>query len=268
MAVGGYTSAFLFLTAKNHLPFLQNFTADSTIIGLTGSFFVLGFFSVLGGLVSAGAGYLLGLPSLRLRGDYLAIVTLGFGEIIRVCLLNIDAVGGAKGLIGIPKLTNLFSGSLIVALSFFVMWRLICTKLGRSQIAVREDELAAEAMGVHTTQAKVRGFVIGAFFAGIAGSLFAFNLCYLNPSIFDFKRSFEIIIMVVLGGIGSMTGSTIAAFLLTITQELLRPLQEITKIDFRMIIYSLILIILMLTRPNGLFGKKELRDFFKRPAKT
>ena len=128
-------------------------------------------------------------------------------------------------------------------------------------LAVREDEIAAEAMGVNTTQAKVRAFVVGAFFAGVAGALFAHYLRYLNPQTFDFNRSFEIIIMVVLGGMGSLTGSVLAAVFLTAIREALRSLQELTRIDFRMIIYSLMLILLMLTRPNGLLGTRELIDF-------
>ncbi len=135
-------------------------------------------------------------------------------------------------------------------------------------MAVREDEIAAEAMGVNTTKAKVRAFVIGSFFAGIAGSLFAHYLSYLNPQTFDFNRSFEIIIMVVLGGMGSITGSVVAAVFLTVLREALRPLQELTRLDFRMVIYALLLIVLMLTRPNGLFGTRELKDFFKKRGKA
>ena len=133
-------------------------------------------------------------------------------------------------------------------------------------MAVREDEIAAEAMGVPITQVKVRAFVIGAFFAGIAGGLFAHFIRYINPQTFDFNRSFEIIIMVVLGGMGSLTGSVIAAILLTVLREALRPLQEITHIDLRMIIYSLLLIILMLTRPRGIMGQREWTRWWRRAS--
>ena len=214
-----------------------------------------------GGLVASGAGYLVGLPSLRLKGDYLAIVTLGFGEIIRVILLNINAVGGARGMPNIPALSHFGWVYTFVVLVVFTVWRLIHSAHGRELLAVREDEIAAEAMGVNTTRAKVRAFVLGAFWAGLAGGLFAHYLRYLNPQTFDFNRSFEIIIMVVLGGMGSVTGSVFAGIFLTVIREALRPLQEITKVDFRMVIYSLVLIILMLTRPNGLFGTREFTDY-------
>jgi branched-chain amino acid transport system permease protein len=188
-------------------------------------------------------------------------VTLGFGEIIRVIVLNLDVIGGARGLPNIPALSSFGWVYTWVVLTIFTVWRLINSAHGRAFLSVREDEIAAEAMGVHTTRAKVRAFVIGAFFAGVAGGLFAHYLRYLNPQTFDFNRSFEIIIMVVLGGMGSITGSVVAALFLTGIREALRPLQEITKIDFRMVIYSLMLILLMLTRPNGLFGTREYVDF-------
>jgi branched-chain amino acid transport system permease protein len=202
-----------------------------------------------------------GLPSLRLKGDYLAIVTLGFGEIIRVVILNIDAIGGARGMPNIPALSTFGWVYTTVVVAIFTVWRLVNSAHGRAFLSVREDEIAAEAMGVNTTRAKVRAFVVGAFFAGVAGGLFAHYLRYLNPATFDFNRSFEIIIMVVLGGMGSITGSVIAAVFLTLIREALRPLQELTRLDFRMVIYSLLLIILMLTRPNGLFGRKEFTSF-------
>ena len=253
MSVGAYVSAFFTLTLSEKSPDLFNDPFISSLI------FVVALF--LGGGGAALAGYWVGLPSLRLKGDYLAIVTLGFGEIIRVIILNVDAVGGPRGLPNIPALSSFGWIYTFVILAIFVVWRLIYSSSGRDFLAVREDEVAAEAMGVNTTQAKVRAFVISAFFAGIAGALFAHYLRYLNPQTFDFNRSFEIIIMVVLGGMGSVTGSVVAAVLLTVIREALRPLQEITRLDFRMVIYSLFLIVLMLTRPNGLFGRKEYTDF-------
>jgi branched-chain amino acid transport system permease protein len=259
MAVGGYTSAFLTLTIYNYYPeFSQGLFAPQ-----------LCFFTCLlaGGLMAASVGYIVGLPSLKLKGDYLAIVTLGMGEIIRVVLLNMDFLGGARGLPGIPAITSfgwVYSFALIT--TFFV-WRIVQSPFGRTFLAVREDEIAAEAMGVNTTKAKIRAFVIGAFFAGIAGGLFGHYLRFLTPATFDFNRSFEIVIMVVLGGMGSITGSVVAALFLTGIKEALRPLQEITKLDFRMVIYSLMLIVLMLNRPNGLFGTRELRDLFRRKTR-
>ncbi len=256
MSVGGYFSAFIttLIAAKNPDLLIDPVLAPILFGGIL----------LAAGLFSAFMGYLVGLPSLRLKGDYLAIVTLGFGEIIRVVVLNVDAIGGARGMAGIPALSSFawVYGTLVVTL--FVIWRLVHSRQGRAFLAVREDEIAAEAMGVDTTKAKVRAFATGAFFAGVAGALFAHYLRYLNPATFDFNRSFEVIIMVVLGGMGSLTGSVVAAIFLTVLKELLRPLQEITKLDFRMVIYSVLLIVLMLNRPNGLFGTREISSFFKR----
>lgn len=254
MAVGGYTSAFLSSTLKTLHPSLFENALSSNLV-FVGALLV-------GALVASFAGYLVGLPSLRLKGDYLAIVTLGFGEIIRVFILNIDAIGGARGMPGIPNLSSFGWVFTFALITVYVINRLIYSPMGREFLSVREDEIASEAMGVNTTQAKVRAFVIGAFFAGIGGGLFAHFLSYLNPGTFDFNKSFDIIIMVVLGGMGSISGSILAATFLTVLKEALRSLQEITHIDFRMIIYSLILILMMILRPNGLFGTKEIWHFF------
>ena len=253
MSVGGYTSAYFTTVMQTAHPDL--FTGG---LATTGLFLVA---LALGGLVAAGVGYIVGLPSLRLKGDYLAIVTLGFGEIIRVVVLNVDAVGGARGMPNIPRLSTFGAVYSMVVLTVFTIWRLVNSAHGRAMLAVREDEIAAEAMGVNTTKAKVRAFVIGAAFAGVAGGLFAHYLQYLNPQTFDFNRSFEIIIMVVLGGMGSISGSVVAAVFLTGMREALRKLQEYTHVDYRMVIYSLLLIVLMLTRPYGIFGTSEFTDF-------
>jgi branched-chain amino acid transport system permease protein len=251
MSVGGYVSAFL---TTHYFPG----AAES------GSSFYLTFLFfgslLMGGTAAGLVGYCVGLPSLRLKGDYLAIVTLGFGEMIRVMILNLDAVGGARGLPNIPGYSHFGWVYTWVLICTFVIWRLVHSPYGRGFLAVREDEIAAEAMGVNTTRVKVRAFVVGAFFSGVAGGLFAHTLRYLNPQTFDFNRSFEIIIMVVLGGMGSISGSVVAALFLTSLKELLRPLQDWTQIDFRMVIYSLMLIIMMLIRPQGLFGTRELRE--------
>ena len=252
MAVGAYGSALLTTTIAAKYPEMQPGILQ------TGLFIAA---LLTGGILAAIAGYVVGMPSLRLRGDYLAIVTLGFGEIIRVLLLNTEIVGGARGLPGIPFFTTFGWVFTFVIVTVFCVWRMVNSAHGRVLLAVREDEIAAEAMGVNTTQGKVRAFAMGAFFAGIGGGLFAHYLRFLNTSIFDFNRSFEFVIMVVLGGMGSITGSIVAAVLLTGMKEALRPLQELTQIDFRMIIYSLVLIVLMLTRPNGLFGTRELTEF-------
>ena len=218
---------------------------------------------VLGGLLAAVAGYIVGLPSLRLRGDYLAIVTLGFGEIIRVLIINIDAVGASRGLPGIPGWVkgNFFWVGLGVVAVILLSVHIARSTHGRALCAIRDDEVAAEALGVNTTAYKVLAFVIGAFFAGVAGGLFAHYLSYLNPNSFTFIKSIEVIAMVVLGGMGSVTGSVTAAILLTVLPEVLRPVK-----DLRMVIYSLMLIVLMITRPQGLFGDREVsfRRLFRR----
>jgi branched-chain amino acid transport system permease protein len=271
MAVGAYASAYL----STLLPPTAN--------GFQFFYFLL--YALVGGSLSAVAGWLVGLPSLRLKGDYLAIVTLGFSEIIRVVLLNTPAVGGARGMYGILGPTDWTLGSLVVSkfiigyshallwvlICFFTIWRLIRSSHGRAFLSVREDEVAAEAMGVNTTQAKVRAFVLSSFFAGVAGSIFAHYANYLNPSSFSFMRSVDAVIMVVLGGMGSLSGSLLAAVFITVVPELLRPLQEITGVDLRMVIYALSLILLMILRPKGLFGSLELSDIWRRrfrPAKV
>ena len=207
----------------------------------------------LGGLLAAFAGYLVGLPSLRLRGDYLAIVTLGFGEIIRVLILNVNAVGAARGLPGIPGWVNFFWVGVGVAAVILLSRHLAASTHGRALFAIRDDEVAAETLGVDTTSYKVLAFVLGAFFAGIAGGLFAHFLSYLNPNSFTFIKSIEVIAMVVLGGMGSISGAVLAAVILTLLPEVLRPVK-----DYRMVIYSLMLIILMITRPGGLLGSREI----------
>jgi branched-chain amino acid transport system permease protein len=249
MAVGGYVSALTTLLVQNLV--LGNLAVQNLVFLVA---------LLLGGISAALIGFFVGLPSLRLRGDYLAIVTLGFGEIIRVVVLNLDMVGGSRGLAGIPKYSNFGWVFTFSVITVFFCWRIVNTSYGRAFLSVRDDEIAAEAVGVPTTRSKVKSFVIGAFFAGLAGGLFAHDLQYLSPAIFDFNRSFEIIIMVVLGGMGSISGSVIAAIFLTVLKEALRPLQEMTGVDLRMIIYSLLLIIIMLTRPNGLLGKREVSE--------
>lgn len=239
MGVGAYVSA----TLTTVIPYAEHF---QTPIGV-------GFAIVLGGMAAAAAGYLVGLPSLRLRGDYLAIVTLGFGEIIRIVFLNIDAVGGARGLPGIPRLSDFFWVYVWVMITFVALYRLIHSSTGRAILALRDDELAAEAMGVRVAHYKVVAFVISAFFAGIAGGLFAHYQAFIDPNSFNFARSVEIVIMVVIGGMGSLTGAVLGAFLVTLLPEGLRIFQQ-----YRMVIFPLILILVMLLRPMGIMGHREL----------
>jgi len=249
MALGGYASAMFSLrVGKGWVAALTGAGVPAVVAQGAALLVAL----VLGGLLAAVAGYFVGLPSLRLRGDYLAIVTLGFGEIIRVLIINVDAVGAAQGLPGIPQWTNLFWIGLFVVAVILLSRNLAHSTHGRALFAIRDDEVAAEALGVNTTAYKVLAFVIGAFFAGVAGGLSAHFVSYLNPSSFTFLRSIEIVAMVVLGGLGSVTGATLAAIVLTVLPEALRP-----ALAYRMVIYALMLIVLMITRPQGLLGNRE-----------
>lgn len=208
---------------------------------------------VVGGVVAAIFGTLIGIPALRLRGDYLAIITLGFGEIIRVIIQNLGFTGGAKGLRGIPGLTTFGYVFWVAVITIFVVYTFIHSRHGRAVISIREDEIAAEASGINTTYYKMAAFVLAAFFAGVAGALYAHYIGVLGASNFNFDRSIEILVMVVLGGMGSITGSVVAAGVLTILPEMLRGFSE-----YRLLIYSVVLILMMLFRPTGLFGQSEM----------
>lgn len=218
---------------------------------------------IAGGLVTAIFGLIIGFPTLRLRGDYLAIVTLGFGEIIRVIMVNLEQItGGAAGLKGIPSFTHVIedapSLSLFWVFSFMIvtialMSNLIRSSYGRAVISVREDEIASNAMGINVFYYKMYAFTISAFIAGVGGGLYAPFFGYLNPTMFNFLKSVDFLVIVVLGGMGSITGTVIAGFVLTYLQEFLRILQ-----DYRLVIYPLLLIFIMLFRPSGLMGNREL----------
>ena len=238
MGIGAYTAAML--TTSLGVALLPALGNQAWLL------FALALLA--GGLAAALAGLVVGVPSLRLKGDYLAIVTLGFGEIIRVVIQNIDAVGGSRGLIGIPAYTNLFWTYGIAALTVYVVWTLVNSTYGRGFIAVADDEIAAEAVGINTTRYKIAAFLVGAFFAGLAGGVYAHFKQYIAPQGFGFDRSIEIVVMVILGGMGNTVGVIIAAILLTVLGESLRQFG-----DYRMIIYSLVIIVLMILRPQGLF---------------
>lgn len=231
MAVGAYVGAVL--TVKFQLPFAA---------------------AILAGAGAAGfLGFVIGLPTLRLTGDYLAIATLGLGEIIRITILNIPYVGGASGFMGIPRYTTFTWAFWLLIFTVFFIKNFIDSTHGRACISVRENEIAAEAMGIDTTKYKVMAFTIGAAFAGIAGCLFSHYFYIAHPASFTFMKSFDILTMVVLGGLGSITGSITSAILLTFISAALADYPE-----WRMVIYSLMLILLMIYRPQGLFGNKEL----------
>lgn len=206
-----------------------------------------------GGCCAAVVGLIVGMPALRLRGDYLAIATLGFAEIIRIVIMNSPPLGGALGFVEIPKQTDFawLYGAAIVTV--FVIWRLGYSAKGRAIMAVREDEVAAAAVGIDTTHHKVMAFVIGAFFGGVAGALFALHERSIAPSYFGLQKSIEIVVIVTLGGLGSISGAILAAIVLTVLPEALRGVSE-----YRMIIYSLLLVAMMLLRPQGLLGGREL----------
>jgi branched-chain amino acid transport system permease protein len=207
-----------------------------------------------GGLAAAIAGVLVGTPSLRLRGDYLALVTLGFGEIIRVLFRNLEPMGGSLGFHGVPALTNLAWVYGVAAVTVYVVTSMVRSSWGRGFIATHDDEIASEAMGLNTTRYKVLAFTVGAFFAGVAGALFAHFKLSIEPSGFGFARSIEIVVMVIVGGMGRTAGVVLAAVVLTVLPEVLRDIAE-----YRMVLYSILLITLMIVRPQGLlsFGRRR-----------
>ena len=244
-AIGAYAAASVSVYAG---PALHMSMASLPLVVADSCMLLLA--SAAGVLAAAIAGWLVGVPSLRLRGDYLAIVTLGFGEIIRVLILNIDAVGGARGFTGIPRYSNFFWIGLGVIAVITTVRHIVRSSHGRALLSIREDEIAAQAMGITVTRHKVMAFVIGAAFAGLAGSLFGHFTMYIHTNSFTFVKSFEIIIMIALGGLGSIAGAALGAVVLTVLPELFRGFAE-----YRMVIYALALILIMIYRPQGLLGK-------------
>lgn len=231
MALGAYFSAII--TIKTDLPF---------ILGI-----------ILSGFIASLISLIIGIPTLRLKGDYFAITTLAFCEIIKVILMNIESLGGASGLSGIPIKTNFTYAFIVCVISVVIIYNILHSSYGRAMVSIRENEIASEAMGVNTFKFKIYSFCIAAFFAGVAGALYAHYVGFLKPTSFDFLKSIEILTFVVFGGMGSISGSIIASSILTFLPEALRGLNEL-----RMIIYPLSLIILMIFRPQGLLGNKEL----------
>lgn len=236
MAIGAYVSAIA--TAKFDLPFAA---------------------AILFGAIAASlAGIVIGIPTLRLKGDYLAIATLGFGEIVRILLLNNEYVGGASGFNDIPQTTNWTWLYFLTAATVILIKNFINSKSGRACIAIREDEIASEAMGINTTFYKVLAFAIGAFFAGIAGALYSGYFYFIKPDAFGFMKSIDILIILVFGGMGSIAGSIAGAIVLSLISLLLQGIPEL-----RMVIYSLILFLIMVYRPQGLLGNYKLKLFKK-----
>jgi branched-chain amino acid transport system permease protein len=270
MAIGAYSSTFATVYYTQGLERWLTGIVGGDVAGAIVFTFVI----LVGALAAAVAGLVVGIPSLRLRGDYLAIATLGFAEIIRIIIVNTNRVGGATGFRGcvdsangvtcidesmgrltIPAYTNFFWIGLFAVITIVVIYNIVNSDTGRALISIREDELAAQAMGVNTTRYKVTSFVISSAFAGIAGALYG-HWRLPHPNDFTFTRSFEIIIMIVLGGMGSITGSVLGALVITFLPELLRKLPG-GLYDYRLVIYALLLIIIMITRPQGVFGGRE-----------
>lgn len=240
MSLGAYASAIL--TLKLGAPFWMALLA--------------------GALVAAAFGFLIGLPALRLEGDYLAIVTIGFAEIVRVFFLNFEPGGKAVGLSGIPKETGFTLVFIITLVVICLTALLLKSRLGRAFYALRENEIAAASCGINTTSLKVWSFVIGAFLGGLGGALYAHYMYFISPQDFDFNRSIELLNMVVLGGLGSIPGTILGACILTALPEMLRVVA-----DYRMLFYGGLLVILMIFRPNGLLGDMRLYDLKKRWGK-
>jgi branched-chain amino acid transport system permease protein len=265
MAVGAYSSAYFTVTYGKAITNALSFMGESGA-----SIIILLIAIIIGALVASVAGLIVGIPSLRLKGDYLAIVTLGFAEIIRIVILNIDAVGGATGY-QVSGYANFLWVAVFAVITIVVIHNIVKSDTGRALVSIREDELAAEAMGVNTTRYKVTSFVIGSSFAGVAGVLFAHYNKFLSTNDFQFIKSFEIIIMIVIGGMGSMTGAILGAIIVTLLPELLRQLPDIQIgattfkfADLRLVIFALILILTMILRPQGILGTAEIGSFFKR----
>lgn len=234
MSIGAYTAALF--TLRSDLPPMVEFP-----IAL-----------LLGGVVAGIFGIIIGIPVLRLNGDYLAIVTLGFGEIIRVSILGVNFTGGGRGLKGIPEYTTFNWIFWVMVVVIAILFTLMFSRQGRAILSVRENQIAAEAVGIHTVYFKIFAFSVSSFMAGIAGGLYAHYVTVLDPSTFGFMKSIEILVMVVLGGMGSFTGAILAASTLTILPEVLRQFNS-----YRLLIYSVLLIVMMIFKPEGLLGKYE-----------
>jgi len=267
MAVGGYSATFVTVYYGRAIAGVFGATLDDAL----GAAVVMTISLLTGAAAAALAGLAVGIPSLRLRGDYLAIVTLGFSEIIRVIILNIPAVGGATGFTAAIPITNFFWIFAVAILTIVIVRNIATSTFGRVLATIRGDEIAAEAMGISTTRYKVLAFVISAALAGVAGGLSGQLFANpLNPQNLNFVRSIEIIVMIVIGGIGSISGAVFGATTLTILPEALRRLDQQFP-GLRMVTYSLLLILTMIFRPQGLFGRREfgwawLRRGQARPA--
>lgn len=256
MAIGAYVSAWFTTTLRyfdeaqaKYVSIEPMFTGDWGFVPAL----------LMGGVAAAIAGVVVGIPTLRLKGDYLAIATLGFGEIVTIMITNFEQVGGANGLPGLPAYSTTFWIFAFVVVVVMLSSALQRSTFGRALIAIRENELAAEVMGVNAARMKVMAFIYGAFFAGVAGGLLGHLLQTISPATFNFMKSIEVVVMLVLGGLASMTGAIVGAIVLTALPEALRDVESGLGLPgIRMVVYSLVLILLMIFRPQGIFGQREL----------
>ena len=232
MSVGAYVSALCSIHLE--LPFIASL--------------------LMGAIIAAIIGVIIGIPTLRLKGDYLCIITLAFNEIIRVIMVNLSITNGSKGLVGIPRSTNFAIVFFSAAVTVFVVYSIVKSRHGRAIISIREDETASELSGIPTTYYKILAFAISAFFAGLAGGLYAHYITVISPKVFDYNKSVEILVIVVLGGMGNWKGSIIAAIVMTILPEYLRAFSQ-----YRMLLYAAILIIAMILKEKNIF--KTIKNY-------
>jgi branched-chain amino acid transport system permease protein len=251
MAVGAYGAAFFGVKLS---PFVQRLVG----VGSVADAITFNVALLIGALLAGVTGLLVGAPSLRLRGDYLAVVTLGFGEIIRISFNNAQFLGAATGYFGdtpagLPAYTTFFWVYAWAIAIVLLIWNLTFSQTGRSLAAIREDEIAAEAMATPTTRLKVLAFSLSAASAGIAGGLFAYMQSGIRPEDFRFDKSIDMIVMIIIGGLGSISGAVVGGIFVAVTLELMRDLQQ-----YRLVLYALLLIVIMLVRPEGMLGSREL----------
>lgn len=235
MSVGAYVSALCSIHLE--LPFIASL--------------------LMGAIIAAIIGVIIGIPTLRLKGDYLCIITLAFNEIIRVIMVNLSITNGSKGLVGIPRSTNFAIVFFSAAVTVFVIYSIVKSRHGRAIISIREDETASELSGIPTTYYKILAFAISAFFAGLAGGLYAHYITVISPKVFDYNKSVEILVIVVLGGMGNWKGSIIAAIVMTILPEYLRAFSQ-----YRMLLYAAILIIAMILKEKIFLKQLKIISLF------
>ncbi|NQT54603.1 MAG: branched-chain amino acid ABC transporter permease [Desulfobacteraceae bacterium] len=264
MAVGGYVAAILtFPVARKAmlLPALPGWLAAQQWSLLPAL--------ILGGLSATFAAFLVGFPVLRLKGHYLAVATLGFIIILKVFIINLESfTRGPLGLNGLPMLTNLWWVYMWAVITIYVCWKVKHSSLGRSMLAIRENEMAAECLGIPLTRTRIMAFALGAFFAGVGGGLWAHLVTAITPTSFSVIMAFNLVVMVVVGGSGSITGAVFAAVMLTVVVDVLRPLEEsLEAYGISELIIAIGLLSILLFRPRGLFGSQE-PAFLLRQKKT